>query len=49
MEDVRLGKTELTVTRLGLGGVQLARMSTPEAEPPCRLTRGPSVVVQICD
>ena len=32
MQTLRLGKTELTVTRLALGGVQLARMSTHEAE-----------------
>jgi len=31
MEKIRLGKTELTVTRLGLGGVQLAKISTEEA------------------
>ncbi len=31
MEKIRLGKTELTVTRLGLGGVQLAKMSKDQA------------------
>ncbi len=32
MEQVRLGKSELVVTRLGLGGIQLAKISKQEAK-----------------
>jgi len=31
MEKIQLGRTGLNVTRLGLGGVQLAKISTPQA------------------